>query len=76
MMPTEQVLADAKVKIEREIKEVMIKKGYTVSSLAKLMNENRSKVSQAIHGNTNPRDVEVRKKIYRILGMEWKNVEF
>ncbi|WEV36255.1 transcriptional regulator [Lactobacillus sp. ESL0677] len=69
-MPTEQVLANAAFQIERDIKTAMINKGFTVSSLAELINKNRSIVSQAIHGGTTPRDVETRKKIYKILGME------
>jgi hypothetical protein len=69
-MPAEQALADAAFKIERDIKTEMISKGFTVTSLAHLMNENRPKISQAIHGGTTRRDIEVRKKIYKILGME------
>lgn len=68
-MPADKILADAKEKIEREIKEKMAKKGYTVSDLARLMNESRPNISQAIHGNSNPRDFKMRKKIYRILEM-------
>ena len=71
-MPTEQTLAAAKNKIWTDIKVEMDKQGYTTTSLAKFLNVNRPTVSFAIHGGTTPRDVEIRKKIYRILGMEWQ----
>lgn len=69
-VPTEEILADAKNKIYSNIKTEMIRQGYTTTSLAKFLNVNRPTVSFAIHGGTTPRDVEVRKKVYRILGME------
>ena len=68
-MPTEEVLANAKRKIFAEIKFEMDKRGYT-TSLAELLNINRPTVSSAIHGGTTPRDVEIRKRIYQIFGME------
>lgn len=70
-MPTEQTLAAAKNKIWSDIKVEMDRQGYTTTSLAKFLNVNRPTVSFAIHGGTTPRDVEIRKKVYRILGMEW-----
>lgn len=69
-MPTEQTLAAAKNKIWSDIKVEMDRQGYTTTSLAKFLNVNRPTVSFAIHGGTTPRDVEIRKKIYRVLGME------
>lgn len=72
-MPTEEILANAKRKIFAEIKFEMNKRGYTTTSLAELLNINRPTVSLAIHGGTTPRDVEIRKRIYQILGMEERN---
>lgn len=69
-MPTEEVLANAKRKIFAEIKFEMDKRGYTTTSLAELLNVNRPTVSSAIHGGTTPKDVEIRKKIYKIFGMD------
>lgn len=69
-MPTEEVLANAKREIFAAIKFEMNKRGYTTTSLAELLNINRPTVSSAIHGGTTPKDVEIRKKIYKILGME------
>lgn len=48
----------------------MIRQGYTASSLADLLNVNRPTLSYAIHGGTTPRDISVRKKVYKVLGME------
>ena len=69
-MPTEEVLANAKRKIFAEIKFEMDKRGYTTTSLAELLNINRPTVSSAIHGGTTPRDVEIRKRIYQIFGID------
>lgn len=69
-MPTEEVLANAKREIFAAIKFEMDKRGYTTTSLAELLNINRPTVSSAIHGGTTPRDVEIRKRIYQIFGME------
>ena len=69
-MPTEEVLANAKREIFAAIKFEMDKRGYTTTSLAELLNINRPTVSFAIRGGTTPRDVEIRKRIYQIFGME------
>lgn len=69
MLPAEQALAEAKSKIFSDIKIEMIRQGYTVSSLADLLNVNRPTLSYAIHGGTTPRDFSVRKKVYKVLGM-------
>lgn len=69
-MPAEEALAMAKNKIWSDIKVEMAKQGYTTTSLAQLLNVNRPTVSFAIHGGTTPRDITVRKRIYKILRME------
>lgn len=48
MLPAEQALAEAKSKIFSAIKIEMIRQGYTVSSLAELLNVNRPTLSYAI----------------------------
>ncbi|MCT6889470.1 MAG: helix-turn-helix domain-containing protein [Lactobacillus sp.] len=69
-MPAEEALAMAKNKIWSDIKVEMAKQGYTTTSLAQLLNVNRPTVSFAIHGGTTPRDITVRKRIYKVLRME------
>lgn len=61
-MPTEQALASAKNKVWKEIKTEMSKQVYLTKSLTIFLNVNRPTVSFAIHGETTPRDVKVRKK--------------
>ncbi|MGQ5708789.1 helix-turn-helix domain-containing protein [Lactobacillus sp. PSON] len=68
-MPIEEKLEKAKREVEREIKIALMDKGMTQAELANLLNESRSKVNQAIKGNTNPKSIEIRKKIYKVLGM-------
>ena len=40
------------------------------AELADLIGETRTNVNLAIKGNTNPKAVQIRKKIYKVLGME------
>ena len=46
-----------------------MKKNMSQRELADMLNLTRSQISRAIKGGTNPSDIEVRKKIYRVLGM-------
>lgn len=70
-MPIEEKLENAKKQVEMEIKTALLNKNMTQSELADLLGESRTKINLAIKGNTNPKSVEVRKKIYKVLGMEW-----
>lgn len=69
-MPIEEKLENAKKQVEMEIKTALLNKNMTQSELADLLGESRTKINLAIKGNTNPKSVEVRKKIYKVLGME------
>lgn len=53
-----------------EIKTALLSKNMTQSELADLLGESRTRINLAIKGNTNPRSVKIRKKIYKVLGME------
>lgn len=70
-MPIEEKLESAKKQMEQDFKIALIKKNMTQAELADLLNLSRSQVNKAIKGGTNKSDVEVRKKIYKFLGMEW-----
>lgn len=70
-MPIEEKLENAKKQVEMEIKTALLNKNMTQSELADLLGESRTRINLAIKGNTNPKSVEVRKKIYKVLGMEW-----
>ena len=69
-MPVEEKLEEAKKQVERQIKMELLDKNMTQAELANLIGENRTKVNLAIKGNTNPKSIEIRKKIYKVLGME------
>ena len=72
-MPIEERLENAKNQVEMEIKTALLSKNMTQSELADLLGESRTKINLAIKGNTNPSSVKIRKKIYKVLGMEWSH---
>ena len=70
-MPLEEKeLSHAANKLESKIKQKMLEKGYSQIELANLLKENRSTISAAIGGYPNKKSKEVRKRIFKILGME------
>ena len=69
-MPIEEKLANAKKQVERQIKMKLLDKNMTQTELADLIGETRTNVNLAIKGNTNPKSIEIRKKIYKVLGMK------
>lgn len=69
-MPIEERLENAKNQVEMEIKTALLSKNMTQSELADLLGESRTRINLAIKGNTNPKSVKIRKKIYKVLGME------
>ena len=69
-MPIEETLERAKRKVEREIKLALIEQNMTQADLANITGESRSEINKAVKGNTSPHSTELRKKIYKILGME------
>lgn len=69
-MAAEEQLEVAKQNVERNIKKALFDKNMTQTELADLIGETRTNVNLAIKGNTNPKSIEIRKKIYKVLGME------
>ncbi|NRN87824.1 hypothetical protein IMAU30077_01564 [Lactobacillus helveticus] len=69
-MPVEEKLEEAKKQVERQIKMGLLDKNMTQVQLANLIGESRIRVNLTIKGNTNPKSIEIRKKIYKVLGME------
>ena len=69
-MPIEEKLVNAKKQVERQIKMELLNKNMTQTELAVLIGETRTNVNLAIKGNTNPKSIEIRKKIYKVLGMK------
>lgn len=70
-MPAEEKLEEAKKQVERQIKMGLLDKNMSQTELANLIGESRTGVNLAIKGNTNPKSIDIRKKIYKVLGMEW-----
>lgn len=66
-MSIEEQLEQAKKAVERQIKMKLFDKNMTQAKLASLIGESRATVSLAIKGNTNPKSIKVRKKIYKLL---------
>jgi transcriptional regulator with XRE-family HTH domain len=69
-MTAEEQLEVAKQNVERNIKKALLDKNMTQVQLAKLIGESRQNVNKAIKGGTLPREVETRKRIYKVLGMK------
>ena len=69
-MPIEEKLEEAKKAVERQIKMALIKNSMTQAELAELIGESRQDINKAVKGGTLPKDQMIRKKIYKVLGME------
>lgn len=68
-MPVEQTLEQSAAAVEKKIKLRLIERSMSQVELSNLIKENPQSVNRAIKGWTNPKSVEIRKKIYRVLGM-------
>ena len=69
-MSIEENLEKAKKQVEQQIKMEMLKKNISQAQLAKMLKENRTVVNLAIKGNTSPKSIKIRKKIYQLLGIK------
>lgn len=69
-MPTENELEKATADVERNIKIKLLDRNMTQAELSRLLSINRQQVNRAIKGDNSPRAIEIRKKIYRVLGMD------
>lgn len=68
-MPVEQTLEQSAAIIEKKIKMRLLERSMSQVELSDLIKENPQSVNRAIKGWTNHKSVEIRKKIYRVLGM-------
>lgn len=66
-MSIEENLEKAKKQVEQQIKMEMLKKNMSQAQLAKMLKESRAVVNLAIKGNTSPKSIKIRKKIYQLL---------
>lgn len=70
MPQVEKALDLASSALEKTIKKKMLDRDVSQMDLARLIGVNRSSISLAISGSTAPKAKEIRKKIYRLLGMD------
>lgn len=68
-MPIEQTLEQSAADVEKKIKLRLLERSMSQVELSNLIKENPQSVNRAIKGWTNPKSVVIRKKIYRVLGM-------
>lgn len=69
-MKAEEQLEQARKAVERQIKMALVQKPMTQAELAKLIGESRPEINKAVKGGTSPKDLMIRKKIYKILEMK------
>lgn len=68
-MPVENELRRATADIEKTIKIKLLERDMTQAELSRLISVNCQQVNRAIKGDNSPKSVAIRKKIYRVLGM-------
>lgn len=66
----EQQLNESIQKVEKSIKLKMIEKDYSQAELAKMLGATRAAINAAVSGSYTPQSRRLRKKIYKILGMD------
>lgn len=70
MPELEALLETQKNQIEKTIKIELLERGWTQKKLADLIGENTSMVNRAIKGDTTPRSIEIRSKIFEVLNLK------
>ncbi|WP_461241174.1 helix-turn-helix domain-containing protein [Paucilactobacillus sp. N302-9] len=66
----EQELESSVKSIKREIKTALIERDMQQAELAKLIDEGVTQVSRAVNGDSSPKSINIRKKIYRVLNIK------
>lgn len=69
-MAEEKMLEQAAADIEKRIKTALIDHGMTQVQLADLLNLSPQWVNRAIKGQNTPKAINIRKKIYKVLGLD------
>lgn len=68
-MPVEQALEKTAADVEKNIKLKLLERNMSQVELSNLIKENPQSVNRAIKGWTNPKSIQIRQKIYRVLDM-------
>lgn len=66
----EALLENQKNEVEKRIKIELLERGWTQKKLSDLIGENRAMVNRAIKGDTTPRSIEIRSKIFEVLNLK------
>lgn len=69
VLSEETLVAGAK-EIKNKIKVALIEHDMKQTELADLMNENPQQLNRAIAGDMTPKSLEIRKRVYKILGIK------
>ena len=64
------LLETQKNEVEKGIKIELLERGWTQKKLSDLIGENRAMVNRAIKGDTTPRSIEIRSKIFEVLNLK------
>lgn len=68
-MPEEKLI-QVTHQIEKDIKKSLIDRDMTQVELADLIGEGQQQLNRAIKGDSSPKSVTIRKKIYKVLNLE------
>ena len=69
-MAIEEKLNITAQQLEKNIKVALLDRNMTQAELANLIGENRQQVNRAIKGEIGKKPTEIRKKIYKVLGIK------
>lgn len=67
---SEETLVAGAKEIKNKIKVALIEHDMKQTELADLMNENPQQLNRAIAGDMTPKSLEIRKRVYKILGIK------
>lgn len=69
-MAIEEKLNATAQELEKRIKVALIDRDMTQAELANLIGENRQQVNRAIKGEVGKKPTEIRKKVFKVLGIK------
>lgn len=67
---SEETLIKGAQSIKVKIKMALIQREMTQVELSKLLQENPQQVNRAISGDMSPKSLEIRQKVYKVLGIK------
>lgn len=67
---SEETLIKGAQSIKVKIKMALIQREMTQVELSKLIRENPQQVNRAISGDMSPKSLEIRQKVYKVLGIK------